>query len=226
MTIIAYIRVSTTRQASEGQSLEAQEQRIRSWASQHGHKIGQLFCDSGLSGGRADNRPELQKAIQSACDGKATLVVVSLSRLARSTLDAITIFNRLEQAGAQFVSLSEQLDTSTAAGKMIFRIMAVLAEFERELISERTSSVLQHMREQGLRLGGSLPFGYDMAPDGVSLVANPKEQSLVREMKDMRQAGASLKDIVDSLALRGIKTKTGKDRWQKSTVKLICETAK
>lgn len=70
-----------------------------------------------------------------------------MSRLARSTRDAITTSERLDKAGAALVSLSEKIDTTTAAGKMVFRMLAVLAEFERDQISERTTTAMQHKKE-------------------------------------------------------------------------------
>jgi len=77
-------------------------------------------------------------------------VVYSLSRLSRSTKDTLQIAEKLDKAGADLVSLSEQIDTTSASGKMVFRLMAVLNEFERDQISERTSAALQHKKAKGL----------------------------------------------------------------------------
>lgn len=95
-------------------------------------------------------------------------MVYSLSRLARSTKDAIAIAERLDKAGADLVSLSEKIDTTTAAGKMVFRMLAVLAEFERDLVSERTTAALAHKAGKGERIG-EVPFGWTLAADGVTL---------------------------------------------------------
>src|SRR5438445_303625 len=135
---IAYCRVSTELQAHEGVSLEVQQTRIRGWCEVNGYTLAGVHIDAGLSGSRADNRPALQAALGEACRTKAALVVYSLSRLARSTKDAIAISERLAKSGADLVSLSERIDTTSASGKMIFRMLAVLAEFERDQISERT----------------------------------------------------------------------------------------
>ena len=143
MNAIAYIRVSTARQALDGVSLDAQRERIEAWCKANGHRLAELHADKGLSGKRADNRPALQRALTAACKQRGhVLVVYSLSRLARSTKDAIAIAERLDKAGADLVSLSERIDTTTAAGKMIFRLFAVLAEFERDLACERTRAAL------------------------------------------------------------------------------------
>ena len=122
MQAVGYLRVSTESQATDGVSLDAQEAKIRPWCEGAGYQLTGLHVDAGLSGSRADNRPSLQTALNNACAQKAALVVDSLSRLARSTKDAIGISERLSKAGADLVSLSERLDTTTAAGKMIFRM--------------------------------------------------------------------------------------------------------
>ena len=115
---VGYVRVSTERQASEGVSLEAQRARIEAWATANGLTLAveDVHVDAGLSGGRADNRPALQAALAEACKRRAPLVVYSLSRVARSTKDALAIAERLDKAGADLVSLSESIDTTTAAG--------------------------------------------------------------------------------------------------------------
>ena len=172
MRAIGYVRVSTAEQAAEGVSLAAQRARIAAWARANDAELVDVFTDAGLSGGRADNRPGLQAALDRACSGQAALVVYSLSRLARSTRDAITISERLDTAGADLVSLSEKIDTTTAAGKMVFRMLAVLAEFERDQISERTTAAMQHKKARREYTGGEAPYGWRVAADGVSLHVN------------------------------------------------------
>jgi site-specific DNA recombinase len=215
MNAIAYLRVSTTKQADEGVSLEAQEAKARAWASSRGLEL-QVFADAGISGKRASNRPGLQAAIKAACHERAPLVFYSLSRLARSTGDAIAIAKRLEKAGADFVSLSEQIDTTSAAGKMVFRMLAVLAEFERDLASERTKEALGHLRRQGRRVSGRIPFGYDLA--GEDLVENAREQRAIGVIRALRASGLSLRAISRELARKGIKTKTGAAEWSAKVV--------
>lgn len=142
---IGYLRVSTAGQVEDGVSLDAQRAKVEAWALANDYTLLGVQVDAGLSGGRADNRPGLQRAIAEACRQKAALVVYSLSRLARSTRDTLAIGEQLDRAGADLVSLSEKIDTTSAAGKMVFRMLAVLSEFERDQISERTKSALQHM---------------------------------------------------------------------------------
>jgi DNA invertase Pin-like site-specific DNA recombinase len=161
MDAIGYARVSTDTQATDGISLEAQQGKIRLWSEANGYILVGLYIDAGLSGCRSDNRPGLQDALTSACKYKAALIVYSLSRLARSTKDAIVISERLAKNGADLVSLSERIDTTTAAGKMVFRMLAVLAEFERDQVAERTKGALSHLRSQGKRISGRIPFRYE-----------------------------------------------------------------
>jgi site-specific DNA recombinase len=215
MQAIAYLRVSTTKQVDEGVSLGAQEAKARAWAASRGLEV-RVFVDAGISGKKASNRPGLQAAIKAACQAKAPLVFYSLSRLARSTGDAISIAKRLERAGANFVSLSEQIDTSTAAGSMVFRMLAVLAEFERDLASERTKEALGHLRRQGRRVSGRIPFGFDCK--GRDLVENGKEQRAIAVIRGLRESGLSLRGIARELASKGIKTKTGGTVWAAKVV--------
>lgn len=183
---IGYCRVSSAMQAQEGVSLDAQKAAIEQWAKASGYELIAIQTDAGLSGGRADNRPGLQAAIERACLQKAALVVYSLSRLARSTKDALEISEKLQRAGADLVSLSERIETTSAAGKMIFRLMAVLAEFERDQIRERTKSALSYLRSQRIRVG-AVPFGFQLAEDGKTLVQNPQQMPTVKKIVALRQ---------------------------------------
>lgn len=218
-TAFGYIRVSTDGQVTDGVSLDAQRERIAAWCHGNGFEIGDMFVDAGLSGGRSDNRPGLQSALDAVCQAKGVLVVYSLSRLARSTKDTIQIGERLDKAGADMVSLSERIDTTSAAGKMMFRMLAVLAEFERDQISERTSTAMKFKASQGQRVG-KVPFGFDLADDGVSLVANESQQEIVKQIRDLRRRGCSLRDIADRLNAGKIPTKEGKP-WTHSTIQRI-----
>ena len=213
MRAVGYARVSTARQADDGVSLDAQRACFLGWCDANGYKLANVFTDAGLSGGRADNRPGLQDALQTVCKTRgAVLVVYSLSRLARSTRDALSIAETLDKAGADLVSLSERIDTTTAAGKMIFRMLAVLAEFERDQVSERTRMALAHKRTNGQRISGNLPFGYDLAPDRATLTENPDEQAILADIRAARASGRSLRWIADDLNRRNVPTKTGA-RW-------------
>lgn len=209
MKAIAYCRVSTEGQATDGVSLAAQGARIQAWCVANDMAIIEAHVDAGLSGCRSDNRPGLQAALTAACRHKAALVVYSLSRLARSTKDAIAISERLAKSGADLVSISERLDTTSAAGKLTFRLFAVLAEFERDQVAERTKTALGHLRNKGKRISGRLPFGYDLSSDGESLLPNAVEQAGLQLISDLRSQGFGRRRIADHLNTHGIPSKTG-----------------
>jgi DNA invertase Pin-like site-specific DNA recombinase len=216
-TAIGYIRVSTPGQVDEGISLEAQQAKVEAWCVANDVDLSAVFMDAGISGKRQDNRPELQRALQAVTDSGGVLVVYSLSRLARSTRDTLDIGERLEKAGADLVSLSEKIDTTSAAGKMIFRMLAVLAEFERDLISERTITALAHKRQLGKRTG-TVPYGYDLHHDQESLVPNPDEQRIIDWMVELRSEGLSLRKIAARLTTKNIPTKSGNAEWTHTAV--------
>jgi DNA invertase Pin-like site-specific DNA recombinase len=224
MKAIGYVRVSTEGQAHDGVSLDAQQNRIAAWCSANEYQLLDVHIDAGLSGGRADNRPALQKALTAACNQKAALIVYSLSRLARSTRDAIAISDRLANAGADLVSLSERIDTTTATGKMVFRMLAVLAEFERDQVSERTTVALAHLRNQGKRISRWIPFGFDLAQDGETLLPNQLEQEAIQLMQDLQDGGHSLRQIAAILAERNIDSKTGRP-WTAEAIRGILRRA-
>ncbi|XZE21810.1 recombinase family protein [Pirellulaceae bacterium SH449] len=219
---LAYIRVSTDDQVSEGVSLDAQEAKIKAWCLLNDYNLTEIFVDAGLSGGRADNRPGLQSALQAACKTGAALVVYSLSRLARSTKDTIAIGEQLDKAGGDLISLCEKLDTSSASGKMIFRLLAVMAEFERDQIAERTRMALGHKKSLGERVG-TVPFGYDLDSDGVTLLPNELEQNTIWIIKELRARGLSLRAIAAELQNQGRPTKKGNTKWNHTSVQSILE---
>ena len=221
-TAIGYIRVSTGKQADEGVSLEAQEAKIRAWAELNDYDNVEIYNDAGVSGSSTKGRDGLFDAIDALNKGDA-LVVYSLSRLARSTKDTIEISETLQKKGADLVSLSEKIDTTSAAGKMIFRMLAVMAEFERDQISERTSAALQHKKSKGER-AGHIPFGFKLDADGVHLVECPEEQKVLSEIKTLKKNGMSLRKIAASLNERGISNRGGK-KWNHASIQTKLKTA-
>jgi len=216
---IAYLRVSTVGQAADGVSLEAQRGRVEAWATANGRALAAVHVDAGISGAKTRNRPALAAALRDACRRRRVLVVYSLSRLARSTRDAIDIAERLSKAGADLVSLTEQIDTTTASGKMVFRMLAVLAEFERDLVAERTRSALAHLRRQGHRISRFAPLGYDL--DGTRVVPNAAEQGVLATIRELHINGLSLRQIGAELSARGISTKNGLRAWSPNVIRTV-----
>lgn len=207
MKAFAYIRVSTEEQATDGVSLEAQKAKIAAWADLNGYELAGIFEDAGISGTKAD-RPGLAAALAAVGKGDA-LVVYSLSRLSRSTRHMLELSDRLEKSGADLVSISEKIDTTSAAGRMVFRMMAVLNEFERDQLAERTSAAMQHKKAKGERVG-AVPYGKALAADGVALVDVPAEQEVIAEARKLHAAGLSLRKVSAILAEKGFKARNGK----------------
>jgi DNA invertase Pin-like site-specific DNA recombinase len=219
-----YTRVSSEGQAAEGVSLDAQAARIAAWCAANDAELIETFVDAGISGGRADNRPGLRRALDAACRARGNvLVVYSLSRMARSTKDTISISERLHKSGANLVSLSEKIDTTSAAGKMVFRLLAVLAEFERDLASERTQLAAAYKRARG-EAWAHAPFG-KVKDDAGRLVDDPVEQRAIADVRTLRSDGLSIRAIVAAMNARGVPTRDG-GRWHIATVQRILRRAR
>jgi Site-specific recombinases, DNA invertase Pin homologs len=220
MKAIGYIRVSTQGQVVDGVSLDAQEAKIRAWAELNDVQEVVICRDEGISGKRSDNRPGLQDALSMVGKGDA-LIIYSLSRLSRSTKDTLTLSELLLKKEADLVSLSEKIDTTTAAGKMVYRLLAVLNEFERDQISDRTCFALAHKKANNEKTGGDVPFGYYL--DGIHLVKDENEQKAIILIRDLRGKGYKLQAICDELEKEGYRTRRGLLKWQPKTVSRIIE---
>src|SRR4030042_181762 len=95
---------------------------------------------------------------------------------------------------------------------MVFRMLAVLAEFERDLVSERTTMALRHLKHQNRRVGRFLPYGFDLGPDGQHLTENPSAQEAGGLIRSRHKAGQTMRAIADDLNARGVRAKQG-GRW-------------
>jgi DNA invertase Pin-like site-specific DNA recombinase len=125
--VVAYIRVSTVGQVEDGVSLDAQRAKIAAWCSLNDAELVAVFEDAGLSGASMTKRNGLHAALKATGKGMA-LVCYSMSRLARSTRDMLAIAEQLDAKHADLVSLTEKIDTTTASGRMVFKMLAVLAD--------------------------------------------------------------------------------------------------
>lgn len=138
MQPIGYARVST-----DDQTTAAQRHALQAAG------CGIIYEDKASGAGK---RPELARALDALQVGQR-LIVWRFDRLGRSLPDLLQIVERIEQEGAHLVSLTEQIDTSSSAGRMVFHVMAALAQFERDLIRERTKAGLEAAKAAGKRLG-------------------------------------------------------------------------
>jgi site-specific DNA recombinase len=152
MKLVGYTRVSTIDQR-DNTSLDDQKTKIESYAIAMGHEIVASFKES-VSGKRADNRPELQKAIAMLQSGEADgLIVAKLDRLGRNVRDILTLVDDvLKPCDKALILLDLAIDTSTPAGRMVLTMMAALAEMERSLIRERVERGSAVKHEAGICL--------------------------------------------------------------------------
>jgi len=142
------------------------------------------------------------------------LVAIKLDRLFRNTGDAISKSQEFQKRGINLHLLDVSVDTGTATGKMFFTVLAMLAQFERDITGERTKTVLDMKRKDG-KVWNHTPFGYDRVGD--VLMPNKKEQKGIQMMKKLHDQGYSLREIAGELELAGILPKRGGE-WQKYSI--------
>ena len=175
--VALYIRVSTERQANEGDSLEEQESELRKYCDFRKFNIHKLYIERGKSGGNT-NRPEYQKLVKDIQNRKINAVIVKkLDRLSRSLMDFENLMHLMNENQVEFISIKENFDTTTAMGKAMLRVALVFAQLEREQTSERITDVMTHRASLGLFNGGRRLFGYSIVEK--ELVPYPKEKQIV-----------------------------------------------
>lgn len=217
--LIPVVRVSTRDQAENGVSLEAQADRLRKWADLNGYEWTEPVELPGISGKSTKAASIVADAIRRLRPNSGdALGAYSLSRLSRSTRNLMDIADQLHRMGCNLVSLTESLDTGTATGKLVFRILSVLAEFERDIISERTTAALAHKRANGEATGGRTPYGYDKVEG--RLIENPSEQQTLATIRACHAQGMTLRWICQVLEMEGIAPKAAV-RWSPGTVARI-----
>ena len=150
-------------------------------------------------------------------------MVYSLSRLPRSVKDTLAIVEQLERASCNLASITERIDTVSALGKMVFRLLSTLNEFEKDQLSERTFTAMAHLRSSGKRISSRLPLGWDLSPDGETLVPHPAEQQTVATICALRQQGKSMAAIALELDAARIPTKMGRAKWNGASIRSILQ---
>ncbi|MGE4170088.1 MAG: recombinase family protein [Candidatus Margulisiibacteriota bacterium] len=172
-----YIRVSTDKQAKDGDSLEEQESELKKFCDYRNFKIRQVLVERGKSA-KNTQRPEYKKLVADIQAGKIKAVVVKkLDRLSRSLVDFEQLMGLLQTHGVEFISLRENFDTTTAMGKAMLRIALVFAQLEREQTAERVKDIFSWRAEQGFFNGGIPPFGYESVKG--ELVPHKQERKAV-----------------------------------------------
>lgn len=219
MRAVIYVRVSTQEQASEGVSLDNQIEKIKAYCYARSWSVVDLISDEGYSG-KSLNRPGVLKIIGKAKQKEFDVVVTyKLDRLTRSVRDLgyliEDIFNKHDIA---FTSVLDNFDTSTANGKLILNVLGSVAQWERDIISERTKDALLY-KKRNMKLYGQCPYGYHVDSEG-NLLPVKEELDVINKMKDRRRRGLSLNKIADQLNTLETPTKNG-GRWGAETVRRI-----
>jgi site-specific DNA recombinase len=220
--VIGYVRVSSSEQATEGVSLASQRAKVGGYARLHDLELVEVIEDAGASAKSLD-RPGLARALAMLTRGEAdALVVTKLDRLSRSVSD----WDRLitdhfgPDAGHALMSVGDSIDTRTAAGRLVLNVLMSVAQWEREAIVERTRDAMRHKRSKGERLG-TIPYGSALGPDGRTLLPVPSEVEALALMRQLADAGTTLRGIAAELDARGYPTKGNAARWSHVTVMKI-----
>lgn len=216
MKAIGYIRVSTDKQADKGVSLEAQEAKLRAMAAVQDIEIDEFIVDGGESA-KSLSRPGMERLLAMVDRGEvSTVIIAKLDRLTRSVKDLATLLEQFQKRNVGLVSVSESLDTKSAAGRLVLNIMSAVSQWEREAIGERTRDAMRHKRAKGERVG-AVPYGFRVADDGKTLVEDCDEQATLQRIRNMKAAGLSVRAIALALNEQGIRTRKEK-AWQFSFV--------
>jgi site-specific DNA recombinase len=137
------------------------------------------------------------------------LLVVKLDRLTRSVRDLGTLVERYFATGkAALLSVSEQIDTRSAAGRLVLNVLASVSQWEREAIGERTAAAMQHKASCGEYTGGEAPYGFRLVDGRLDVVEG--EQAIIAEARRLRREGLSLRAVASALDARGRRSRTGR----------------
>jgi len=222
-TAIGYARVSTADQAANGESLELQQRKIAAAAEVHDYELEEILVDAGESG-KSLHRPSAARLLDLVKARKVDAVIVhKLDRLTRSVRDLADLLDLFDRAGVALVSVTESLDTSTAAGRLVLNIMVSVGQWEREVIGERTRDALQSKKARGERVG-TVPFGYQLAADGITLEDNPTERRVLHTLRELRDQGSTLAAIAAELNRQGFTTRSGSP-WRFEYVRSMLKAA-
>ena len=178
-----WIRVSTEDQA-KGESPEHHEERARSYAKSRGWQVKEVYDLAGQSGKAVMQHPEAKRMMKDVERGHVTgLVFSKLARLSRNRRELEDFSDFFNKHGADLISLSEAIDTSTAGGRMFFHLLGVFAQWEREEITERVNASVLTRAKLGKSINGSAPYGYQWKDR--KLVIHPEEAVLRRKVYEL-----------------------------------------
>lgn len=190
-------------------SLDAQREACEAYIASQRHEGWELvpdhFDDGGISGGHMD-RPALQRLME-AIDQKQVdqIVVYKIDRLTRSLADFAKLVDRLDNAQASFVSVTQSFNTSTSMGRLTLNVLLSFAQFEREVTAERIRDKIAASKRKGLWMGGNVPLGYD--PDGRTLKINEVEAVTVKRIYALYEEHQAINKVRDAAASEGLRSK-------------------
>ena len=200
----------------EFNSLHAQREAGEAYITSQKHLGWTLvpthYDDGGFTGGNLD-RPALQQLLEDI-DARHIdcIVVYKVDRLSRSLLDFARLVDRFDQRSVSFVSVTQQFNTTSSLGRLTLNILLSFAQFEREIIGERTRDKMSAARRKGKWVGGTPVLGYDVDPAGGRLIVNEKESRRVRDIFALFAQHRSLSAVVAELAQLRWKTKSWKSQ--------------
>ena len=202
MAVYGYVRVSTARQASEGESLEVQRRQIEGYALMHGLALDDVVVEEGVSGSiPVAERPAAGPLFAKLTKGDV-VIAPKLDRLFRSALDALKVVEELKARRVALHLLDLGGDISgNGLSKLFLTIAAAFAEAERDRIRERIEQVKADQKARGRYLGGKVPFGFRRGDDGE--LVHEAEQEAIREMAALRAEGETLRAIATAMAAKG-----------------------
>jgi site-specific DNA recombinase len=215
MRCAIYTRVSTEEQAKEGYSLSAQEERLRAYAKSQGWSVYKIYVDDGYSAASKE-RPALKRLLLDSSLKRFDIVLVyKIDRLSRSLKDLIEIVAELNRFDVGFKSCTELIDTTRPEGRLMFHQFGSFAQYERELISQRTRFGMMKRLRQGL-WNGQAPYGYTIT-DG-KLAVDEKEVNTVKMLFELYlKKNMGVVAISRELNRVGIKPRRGR-MWKGNTI--------
>lgn len=218
---IAYIRVSTERQAEEGYGLDVQERAVKAWARREGHRLTRVVREEGVSG-TLDDRPGLAEVLGALRDREAVGVVVPrLDRLARDLIVQESLLAEFWRGGWDVWSATPSEahylmdDPEDPSRTLIRQVLGAVSQYERAMIRLRLASGRRRKGETGGYAFGAPPLGYRSVDN--ALVKDADEQRVLRRMRALKREGQSLRQIGDTLLAEGLQPKRG-ERWHPTTV--------
>ena len=205
MAIYGYCRVSTLKQANEGESLDVQRRQIEGYAHMHGLTLAEVLIEEGVSGSVPVEERPVGGQLFAKLERGDIVIAAKLDRLFRSALDALKVVESLRGRGVKLHLLDLGGDiASNGISKLFLTIAAAFAEAERDRIRERISQVKADQKSRGRFLGGKRPFGFRRGDDG-ELIPNDAEQAAITEALELHARGLSLRAIAAEMQAKGHK---------------------